>query len=150
MARSFPSVGNTARLNDMGKHRIRISVLDDDASVRNALSRLLRASDFDVRAYGTGEEFLAAIHGFRPQCAIIDLHMPGMNGRDVQRHIAEAEPDIAVIVITGHDSPKSRTECLNDGASAYLTKPVDEMLLLTAIHDATAKQAMLKRKQAIH
>lgn len=150
MARSFPSVGNTARLNDMGKHRIRISVLDDDASVRNALSRLLRASDFDVRAYGTGEEFLAAIDGFHPHCAIIDLHMPGMSGRDVQRLIAKTESDIAVIVITGHDSSKSRTECLSDGASAYLTKPVDEMLLLTAIHDATAKQATLKRKQAIH
>ena len=150
MARSFPSVRNMVRQNDMGKLRIRISVLDDDASVRNALSRLLRASDFDVRAYGTGEEFLAAIDSFHPHCAIIDLHMPGMNGRDVQRFIAKTESDIAVIVITGHDSSKSRTECLSDGASAYLTKPVDEMLLLTAIHDATAKQAALRRKHAIH
>ena len=134
----------------MGKLRIRISVLDHDASVRNALSRLLRASDFEVQAYGTGEEFLAAIRGFHPHCAIIDLHMPGMSGRDVQRHIAETETDIAVIVITGHDSPKSRTECLSDGASAYLTKPVDETLLLAAIHDATAGRAAFKRKQAIH
>lgn len=134
----------------MGKLRIRISVLDDDASVRNALSRLLRASDFEVHAYGTGEEFLAAIRGFHPHCAIIDLHMPGMSGRDVQRHIAETETDIAVIVITGHDSPKSRTECLSDGASAYLTKPVDETLLLAAIHDATTRRAAFKRNQAIH
>lgn len=134
----------------MGKLRIRISVLDDDASVRNALCRLLRASGFDVRAYGTGEEFLTAIGDFRPHCAIIDLHMPGMNGRDVQRHIVAAESDIAVIVITGHDSPKSRTECLADGASAYLTKPVDEMLLLSAISDATIKHASPARKQAAH
>ncbi|MFZ5673619.1 MAG: response regulator transcription factor [Pseudomonadota bacterium] len=132
----------------MGKLRIRISVLDDDASVRNALSRLLRASGFDVRAFGTGEEFLAAIGDFRPHCAIIDLHMPGMNGRDVQRHMAATASDIAVIVITGHDSPKSRTECLADGASAYLTKPVDEMRLLNAIGDATAKLAAPQRKQA--
>lgn len=134
----------------MGKLRIRIAVLDDDASVRNALHRLLRASDFDVRAYGTGEEFLAAIRNFHPHCAIIDLHMPGMSGRDVQRHIAATETAIAVIVITGHDSPKSRAECLSEGASAYLAKPVDEMLLLTAIHDATARQATPGRKQAIH
>ena len=133
----------------MGNLRIRISVVDDDASVRNALGRLLRASDFDVRAYGTGEEFLAAIRGFRPHCAIIDLHMPGMSGRDVQRHVAETASAIAVIMITGHDSPKSRAACLRDGASAYLTKPFDETLLLAAIHEATARQVTLRRKQAI-
>lgn len=125
----------------MGKLRTRLSVLDDDASVRNALCRLLRASDFDVRAYGTGEEFIADIHSFRPHCAIVDLHMPGMGGRDVQRQIAEHVPDISVIIITGHDSAKSRSECLADGAAAYLTKPVEESLLLTAIRDAIAKQA---------
>lgn len=134
----------------MGKLRIRISVLDDDASVRNALHRLLRASDFDVRAYGTGEEFLAAIQDFRPDCAIIDLHMPGMSGRDVQRHVVSTESDIAVIIITGHDSPKSRTECLASGAGAYLTKPVDERLLLATIEEATAKRVTPKRRQAAH
>lgn len=135
----------------MGKLRTRISVLDDDASVRNALSRLLRASNFDVRAYGTGEEFIADSDSFRPHCAIIDLHMPGMGGRDVQRHIAEHIREISVIVITGHDSAKSRSECLADGAAAYLTKPVEEMLLLTAIRNAITRQtaaAAPKRKQA--
>lgn len=134
----------------MAKLRTRLSVLDDDASVRNALSRLLRASEFDARAYGTGEEFIADIGGFRPHCAIVDLHMPGMGGRDVQRHITEHAPEISVIVITGHDSAKSRSECLADGAAAYLTKPVEESLLLSAIRDALAKQtstAAPKRKQ---
>ncbi|HTN98824.1 MAG TPA: response regulator [Nordella sp.] len=135
----------------MGKLRTRLSVLDDDASVRNALSRLLRASDFDVRAYGTGEEFIADIRGFHPHCAIVDLHMPGMGGRDVQRHIAEHAPEISVIVITGHDSAKSRSECLADGAAAYLAKPIEETLLLSAIHGAIAKSttaAAPKQKQA--
>src|SRR5690349_231009 len=133
----------------MGKLRTRISVLDDDASVRNALCRLLRASDFDVKAYGTGEEFIAASSSFRPHCAIIDLHMPGMSGRDVQRRIVKDGSAISVIVITGHDSPQSRAECLAEGAGAYLTKPVDEALLLSAIDDAMTKQAAAKRKQVI-
>lgn len=140
-----------AHQDDMGKLRTRLSVLDDDASVRNALSRLLRASQFDVRTYGTGEEFIADILSFHPHCAIVDLHMPGMGGRDVQRHITEHAPEISVIVITGHDSAKSRSECLADGAAAYLTKPVEESLLLTAIREALAKQTTAtvpKRKQA--
>lgn len=137
----------------MRKPRTRISIIDDDTSVRNALSRLLRASDFDVRAYGTGEEFIAACQSFRPHCAVIDLHMPGMNGRDVQRHIAKNDTDISVIVITGHDSPQSRTECLSDGAGAYLTKPVDEKLLLSAIDTAMGRRPPMpvpKRRQAAH
>lgn len=133
----------------MGKSRTRISVIDDDASVRNALSRLLRASDFDVRAYGTGEEFIAACRSFQPHCAVIDLHMPGMSGRDLQRHIVKNDADIPVIVITGHDSPQSRLDCLADGASAYLTKPVDEERLLSAINTALEKQSTSdQRKQA--
>lgn len=137
----------------MAKPRTRISIIDDDASVRNALSRLLRASDFDVRAYGTGEEFIAACGSFRPHCAVIDLHMPGMSGRDLQRHIAKNDNDIPVIVITGHDSPQSRTECLADGAGAYLTKPVDEKLLLSAIATAMGRQPAApspKPRQAAH
>lgn len=132
----------------MGKPRIRISIIDDDASVRNALSRLLRASDFDVRAYGTGEEFISGCASFHPHCAVIDLHMPGMSGRDLQRHIVKNDTDISVIVITGHDSPQSRTDCLADGAGAYLTKPVDEKLLLSAIDTAMARQSPAKSKQA--
>ncbi|MGE3876127.1 MAG: response regulator transcription factor [Parvibaculaceae bacterium] len=119
----------------MAKIRARIAVIDDDASVRNALCRLLRASDFDARAYETGADFLASCPSFKPRCAIIDLHMPGMTGLEAQEHLRSSGSDVAVIIITGHDAPHSRAECLSAGACAYLTKPVDENVLMSSIRD---------------
>ncbi len=118
----------------MAELRKRIAVLDDDTSVRNALCRVLRASGFEAQAFATGVEFLASCHEFGPHCAIIDLHMPGMGGLEVQQHLSRIGSPVSVIVITGHDAPHSQSECLAAGAFAYLTKPVDEEI--SAIEDS--------------
>lgn len=119
----------------MPKLRARIAIVDDDASVRSALCRLLRVSDFNPRAYDSAAEFLGACIGFRPHCAIVDLHMPGMSGLEVLQRLQRNRLAIPVIVITGHDAPLARTECLAAGARAYLTKPVDEDILISAVRE---------------
>ena len=111
----------------------RIAIVDDDKSVRKALSRLLGGASFDVRAFGSGPEFLECLDCFRPDCIVLDMQMPEMTGLDLQRHLARVGPDIPVIVITGHDSPSARSESLALGARHYLAKPIDGDLLISFI-----------------
>ena len=73
----------------------------------------------------------------RPDCVVLDLHMPGTTGFDVQARLAQRGLATPVIVITGDDTPEARSRALRLGATAYLTKPVDETALLTAIAAAT-------------
>lgn len=122
---------------EMAKIRKRIAVVDDDTSIRRALERLLRAFAFDTQTYGSGPEFLAAVHAFQPDCIILDLHMEGMSGLDVQRHLRRLDLRSPVVVISGHDNPTARTECLAIGASAFLSKPVDGQLLISTIERLT-------------
>lgn len=89
----------------------------------------------EAKAYETGVDFLGSYRSFRPHCAIIDLHMPGMSGLEAQQHLALDHSPVAIIIITGHDAPHVRSECLAAGVSAYLTKPVDEKILMASIRD---------------
>jgi FixJ family two-component response regulator len=113
--------------------RPRIAIVDDNKSVRKALSRLLAGAAFEVRAFGSGRDLLENHRLFRPDCLILDLQMPEMTGLDVQRHLARIGLDIPVIVITGHDSPSARSESLALGASDYLAKPIDGDVLISSI-----------------
>jgi FixJ family two-component response regulator len=120
----------------MEKPRLRVAVIDDDASVRKALKRLLCAAEMDADVFASGREFLDWLPSGRPDCLVLDLHMPGMNGLDVQRHLTEERLQVPVVVITGHDDPQTRAKCLSAGAAAYLRKPLDDEALLAAIYRA--------------
>ena len=117
----------------MENNRTRIALVDDDDSVRRAISRFLRASDFDVETYASGTALLEALYEFRPQCIVLDLHLEGMNGLDVKGHLSRIGPGIPVIVITGHDSPQARADCLGMGISAFLPKPIEGTSLVSTI-----------------
>ncbi len=67
--------------------RTRIALVDDESSVRVALGRLLRLADYEVLAYASGEEFLAALAGCTPDCAVLDVHLPGLTGIEVQMRL---------------------------------------------------------------
>lgn len=122
--------------------RHRIAIVDDDHSVRKALCRLLRTADLDVEAYGSAMEFLAALKDGAPDCLVVDLRMPDMNGVELQRHLASTGRRLATVVITGHDEPGMQAECMAAGADTYLRKPLDDKALLEAIDKAiTAAQA---------
>jgi FixJ family two-component response regulator len=116
----------------------RVAILDDDHSVRTAIGRLLKTSHMEVDAFATSIELFNGIERRRPHCIVLDLQMPGMNGLDVMRFLAESGVDIPTIVITAHDEPRTRDSCLGAGASAYLRKPLDADELLKAIEKAVA------------
>jgi FixJ family two-component response regulator len=118
--------------------RHRIAVVDDDHSVRKALQRLLRSVNLDADAYGSSREFLDALGDARPDCLVLDLQMPEMNGLELQQHLAEAGIRLPVVVITGHDEPGMQAQCMAAGASTYLRKPLDDKVLLAAINRAIA------------
>jgi len=120
----------------MVKPRRRIAVVDDDPSVCKALARLLRASDLDADAYGSAQHFLESLPTSMPDCLVLDLQMPEMDGLALQRELGRAGIRLPIVVITGHDEPGMQARCLAAGAAAYLRKPLKEKTLLAAIEAA--------------
>ena len=114
-----------------------IAVVDDEAPVRKALGRLLSASQINTTAFESGRQFLDSLDSARPDCVILDLHMPEMTGHDVQRALKRADASVPVIIITGFDEPEARVRCLAAGACAYLLKPLDDQVLLEAVANCT-------------
>jgi FixJ family two-component response regulator len=113
--------------------RLLIAIVDDEESVRVAMKRLMRSAGLNVETFPSGVEFLAALQTHRPDCVVLDLHMPLITGFEVQSHLAKRQPRVPVVVITGHDTPEARARALEGGAAAYLLKPVDDCMLLDAI-----------------
>lgn len=113
-----------------------IAVVDDEESVRRALGRLVRSAGFDVETFSSGIDFLRAVSQRRPNCVLLDLRMPNVNGFDVQHTLAEMDASLPVVIITGDDSAESRARALKQGAKAYLRKPVDDTMLVDAIQNA--------------
>ncbi len=120
--------------------RALIAVVDDEESVRRALSRMLHACMFDVVSFPSGQEFLDSLNTRRPDCVILDFQMPGLTGRDVQRQLAIAQIQLPIIVVTAHDQPAIREQCLADGAIAYLAKPLLRDRLIATIESAITRR----------
>ena len=120
-----------------------VAVVDDEQPVRRALQRLLRASGFDVRLFATGADFMAHMEGV--DCVILDLHLPGMSGFEVQEALAARGADVPVVVLTGNDTPANRARSLANGARAYLSKPVDDETLLHALRTLSSPSATRPR-----
>jgi FixJ family two-component response regulator len=118
-----------------------IAVVDDEASVRTALRRLLRLADFEVVAFASGEDFLASLATRRPDCAILDVHMPGLSGLDVQARLCAAHSDVPVVFITASDDPALDQKVLAAGGAALLRKPFSNDALLAAIGAALRDKA---------
>jgi len=113
-----------------------LAVVDDDADVRVALTRLVSSAGFAVETFASGAEFLRSIEHHEPDCVVLDLHMPDMSGFDVQVAVSSGHAAVPVIVITGHDTPESRARAIQLGAKVYLRKPVNDEALLDAIGTA--------------
>ena len=113
-----------------------LAVVDDEDSVRRALARMLSASQFEVDVFASGQEFLDSLRTRLPDCVILDYRMPGLTSRDVQRQLTLAKMRLPIIVVTAHDQPALREQCLADGAVAYLAKPLQRERLVGLINDA--------------
>jgi FixJ family two-component response regulator len=107
-----------------------IAVVDDEDDVRRGLQRLLHTAGMDVRTYES-DDFLSEIDDI--DCVILDLHMPGVDGFEIQEAMRARGMRVPVIVLTGNDSPTNRARSLANGAGAYLTKPIDDDVLLRTI-----------------
>ena len=114
-----------------------IAVLDDEAKMRLALARLLKTYGYDVAPFESGDDFLKAVHSDRPDCMLLDLHMPRPTGFDVLASISSMHNPMPVIVITGHDEPGYAERVRGLGAADYLLKPLDESVLIDAIQRAS-------------
>lgn len=115
----------------------RVAVLDDDQSIGSAISRLLRTSNIEADSYVTCIELFNAVAAHPPDCLILDLQMPGMNGLDVMHYLSNRDIHLPTIIITAHDEAGSRQSCLEAGAKAYLRKPLDADELFRAIDYAS-------------
>jgi FixJ family two-component response regulator len=115
-----------------------VAVVDDDEGVRRALARLIRSAGLDADTFPSGDEFLETLCDHRPDCIVLDLHMPKVSGLAVQSWLGKAGVRIPVIVVTGHDTPETQAQVMKAGAVAYFRKPVDGEALLDAISTAIA------------
>jgi FixJ family two-component response regulator len=117
-----------------------IFLIDDDASVRRALMRLIKSAGYGVEAFASAREFLDARHeAGSPACIVLDVRMPGLTGLDLQRELQAVNANLPIIFITGHgDIPMSVT-AMKAGAVDFLPKPIKDADLLGAIEQALAR-----------
>jgi FixJ family two-component response regulator len=115
-----------------------VAIVDDEEPVRRALQRLMVSAGITVESFASGAEFLRSLATRRPDCLVLDLHMPGLNGFDVQARLRQSRDPPPVVVITGHDTAESKRRVIDGGAAAYLRKPVDDQVLLDAVAAAVS------------
>jgi FixJ family two-component response regulator len=127
----------------MTRSAISIGIVDDDASVRRSLFRLLLASGHMPSTYASGPAFLASLDAGLPDCLVTDLHLPGMSGFDLHRTLLASGYRIPTILITGFDEASNAEKCRAAGIAAYLVKPVPLDRLLAAITEVLSHRARL-------
>ena len=116
-----------------------IAVVDDEAPVRTALGRLLRLADYEIAAFGSGDEFLASLPVRVPVCVILDVHMPGISGFAVQAQLRAANYHIPAVFITASDDPGLDAAVLAAGGTTLLRKPFTSDRLLKAVSVALGR-----------
>jgi FixJ family two-component response regulator len=118
-----------------------IAVIDDDESMCQALSRMLRLAGYDVRTYFSAESFMDDSDHVHARFAVTDIQLRGMSGFDLQRRLRQELPALPVAFITAHDEPATRAQARDSGCVAYFRKPFPTSKLLEAIHSALAPTA---------
>jgi FixJ family two-component response regulator len=120
-----------------------IYVVDDDPAVLKGLSRLLQAWDYQVRTFGSAQDFLArTCDGDGAACVVLDVHMPGLSGLELQADLNRARRRLPIVFVTGHGDASLRTRALVAGAVEFLQKPFTDTELLRALNDAISRHRM--------
>ena len=125
-----------------------IFLVDDDAGVIKALSRLLRAKGYEVRSYTSPREFLAQHDPAVPGCAVLDVSMPGLDGLALQQVLTTGDSRRPVIFLTGQGDIPTSVRAMRAGAVDFLTKPVKDEILLEAIMRAQRQDAQSRHDRA--
>jgi len=125
-----------------------VFVVDDDAGVRASIQGLLKSARLRCASFGTAEEFLRNKPPDGPSCLVLDVSLPGVNGLDFQRQLADAGIRIPVIFVTGHGDIPMTVKAMKSGAVEFLTKPFDDQDLLNAIYQALDRDRVTRRQQS--
>jgi FixJ family two-component response regulator len=118
-----------------------VALVDDEAPVRVALGRLLRLADYAVLPYASGEEFLDSLAAGAPDCVLLDVHMPGLTGFQVQARLRDLGLRLPVVFITASDDAEIERKALEAGGIRVLRKPFGNQLLLDAVTVALNRRA---------
>jgi FixJ family two-component response regulator len=118
-----------------------IAIVDDEASVRTMLRRLLRLADYEVVAFACGDEFMASLAKRRPDCIILDIHMPGLSGLELKSRMCAAHIDIPVVFITASDDLALDGKVQQAGGVALLRKPFSNDELQNAVGAALSRRS---------
>jgi FixJ family two-component response regulator len=125
-----------------------VFVVDDDASVREALGRLIRSAGLRVEAFASAEAFLARSRADGPACLVLDVRLPNLSGLDLQRRMADANNEIPIVFITGHGDIPTTVRAMKAGAMEFLTKPLVDGDVLESIQQALARDRATRDHQA--
>jgi RNA polymerase sigma factor (sigma-70 family) len=125
-----------------------VFVVDDDPSVRDAISRLLRTVGLPVKEFGSAQEFLAGDRPETPSCLVLDVRLPGISGIDFQRQLNKADIRIPIIFITAHGDVPMSVKAMKAGAVEFLIKPFHDQNLLDAVQTAIEKDRLRRLREA--
>jgi FixJ family two-component response regulator len=117
----------------MTGNQIIVMIVDDDESIRKAVRRLMKSYGFTVETFASAEEFLGSDRLAKTSCLILDVHMPGMNGLELQKRLVASGSVVPIIFITAFTDDRARAQAMNAGAVAYLAKPFSDDELLGCI-----------------
>jgi FixJ family two-component response regulator len=125
-----------------------VFVIDDDLEVRMSIQSLLRAAGLHSKSFGTAEEFLRNTESDGPGCLVLDVSLPGVDGLELQRKLADAGFRIPIVFITGHGDIPMTVKAIKSGAVEFLTKPFVDQDLLNAIQQAFDRDRVTRHEQA--
>jgi FixJ family two-component response regulator len=125
-----------------------VFVIDDDAGVRASIQGLLKSVGLRSESFGAAQEFMRSKRPDAPCCLVLDVRLPGVNGLDFQRQLADAGVRIPIIFITGHGDIPMTVKAMKSGAVEFLTKPFRDQDLLDAIHQALDRDRIARRQHS--
>ena len=125
-----------------------VFIIDDDAAVRASIQDLLESLGLRSESFETAEQFLRSKRSDGPSCLVLDVRLPGVNGLDLQRRLADAGFQIPVIFITGHGDIPMTVKAMKSGAVEFLTKPFLDRDLLDAIHQALERDQATRQQRS--
>src|SRR6266478_9867809 len=132
-------------MNGMNEDNACVLVIDDDASIRDSLSNLLRSVGLNVQTFASAQEFLTSQRPDAPSCLVLDVELPGLSGLDLQEELAKTDIQIPIIFITGHCDIPMTVRALKAGAIEFLTKPLRDEDLLNAVDQAINRSRQIEQ-----
>ena len=145
----MPKVTPEAKDIEMVKSARVVFLVDDDSSVRRALTRLIKSAGYDVQAFASARDFLESRRETDERLAslILDVRMPGLSGLDLQHELQATNTSLPIIFVTGHGDIPMSVKAMKDGAVDFLPKPVKDTVLLNAIEQALARAELEQDKR---